>query len=80
MPDSNALQVFYGSIPVLLVIVSAVFQMHRDSKVQHVLLKDVLDRLGRIETGQDAIKGEVHGVKERLVVLETRAGSVFTGR
>jgi hypothetical protein len=53
MPDTQALQVFYGSIPVILVIVGAIFQMHRDAKIQTVLLQDILARLGRIETKLD---------------------------
>jgi hypothetical protein len=50
MPDNQALQTFYGSIPVIVVILGALLQMHRDSKVETVLLQDILARLGRIET------------------------------
>jgi hypothetical protein len=52
-PDLQALQVFYGSIPVILVIVGAILRMHADAKTQIVLLQDIAARLGRIETKLD---------------------------
>jgi hypothetical protein len=50
MPDNQALQTFYGSIPVIVVLLSALLQMHRDFKVQTVLLQDILARISRIES------------------------------
>jgi hypothetical protein len=63
MPTDQALQVFYGTVPLILVLVAAILQMHRDAKTQQVLLKDILDRLGRIEAA-------VTDQNKRITVLE----------
>ena len=52
-PDLTALQIFYGSIPVILVILGAILRMHADAKTQIALLQDILARPGRIETKLD---------------------------
>ena len=63
MPTNAALQTFYGTIPLILVLASLYFR-------EQMLLKDILERLRRIE--------ETLGkVKERLVTLETRAGVIY---
>ena len=42
MPDHSALQTFYGTIPLILVIAGSFLR-------GNMLLKDILARLGRIE-------------------------------
>ncbi len=74
MPDNQALQVFYGTVPLILIVVAAWLR-------ESMLLKDILARLTRVETELSQFKSEVRKdlgeVKERLVVLETRAGSIY---
>jgi hypothetical protein len=70
MPNNQALQVFYGTIPLILIVVGAWMR-------ESMLLKDILQRLGNIETSAKEIHKEISGVKERLTVLETRAGIIF---
>lgn len=69
-PDNQALQVFYGTIPLILVVVGAWMR-------ESMLLKDILNRLGNLETEAKAIHKELSSIKERLTVLETRAGIIF---
>lgn len=63
MPDHEALQVFYGTVPLIIVILGIWFR-------EQMLLKDILERLRNIEKvlGQN---------NERLTALETRAGIIF---
>jgi Tfp pilus assembly protein PilO len=81
MPDNQALQVFYGTVPLILIVVAAWLR-------ESMLLKDILARLGRLETELTQFKNEVRQefsevnkelgqIKERLVVLETRAGIIY---
>jgi hypothetical protein len=63
MPTNQALQVFYGTIPLILVLAAIYFR-------EQMLLKDILSRLGRIED----FMGQA---KERLTTLEARAGIIF---
>lgn len=70
MPNNQALQVFYGTIPLILIVVGAWMR-------ESMLLKDILQRLGNIETSVKEIHKEISGVKERLTVLETRAGILY---
>jgi hypothetical protein len=62
-PTSEALQVFYGTVPLILVAAGAMLQMHREAKTAHLLLRDILERLRNIET--------------RLAALESPAGIVY---
>jgi hypothetical protein len=81
MPNNQALQVFYGSIPLILVLGGIFFR-------EQLLLKDILKRLGNLEARLDQFKTEVRAefketktelskIKERLTVLETRAGILY---
>ncbi|MBV9745164.1 MAG: hypothetical protein JO099_15490 [Acidobacteriia bacterium] len=81
MPDNQALQVFYGTVPLILIVVAAWLR-------ESMLLKDILARLGRLEKELGDFKNEVRKefgevnrelgqIKERLVVLETRAGIIY---
>jgi hypothetical protein len=63
MPNNQALQVFYGTVPLIIVILGIWLR-------EQMLLKDILERLRSIET----ILGKNN---ERLTVLETRAGIIF---
>jgi hypothetical protein len=63
MPNAQALQVFYGTIPLILVLGGIFFR-------EQLLLKDILTRLTKVEE-------KLGKVIERLVVLETRAGIVY---
>lgn len=76
-PTGQALQVFYGTLPLILIILGVWFR-------ENTLLKDILARLGRIEDRMnrieermDRIEGKLHDIDKRLVVLETRAGLIF---
>lgn len=42
MPNNQALQVFYGTLPLILIVLGVWFR-------EQLLLKDILARLGRIE-------------------------------
>ena len=74
MPDNQALQVFYGTVPLILIVVAAWLR-------ESTLLKDILKRLGNVETAlgqfRDEVRRDLGQIKERLVVLETRAGIVY---
>ena len=70
MPTNQALQVFYGTIPLILIIAGVWFR-------EQMLLKDILARLGRVETKIDAIDARIGKVENRLTVLETRAGVIY---
>jgi len=73
-PTGDALQVFYGTIPLILVLGAHFVR-------EQLLLQDILKRLTNLEAALAAFKDEVHkdfgSVKERLVALETRAGIIF---
>jgi hypothetical protein len=64
------LQVFYGTIPLILVVIGAWLR-------ESMLLKDILKRLGNLEVAVSGIKDELSKIKERLAVLETRAGVIY---
>lgn len=70
MPSIEALQVFYGTIPLILVVIGAWLR-------ESMLLKDILKRLGNLELAVSGIKDELSKIKERLAVLETRAGVIY---
>jgi hypothetical protein len=48
---------------------------------ESMLLKDILARLGRLETAlaefKDEVRGDLSKIKERLAMLETRAGVIY---
>jgi hypothetical protein len=48
MPNNQALQVFYGTLPLILIILGVRFRVQ-------MLLKDILACLGRIETKMDSL-------------------------
>jgi hypothetical protein len=74
VPTNEALQVFYGTIPLILVVIGVWLR-------ESMLLKDILARLGRLETSlaefKDEVRGDLSKIKERLAVLETRAGVIY---
>jgi hypothetical protein len=70
MPNSQALQVFYGSIPLIVVLAGIYFR-------EQLLLKDILKRLSNLEVGLTAIKDWMIKVEHRLTTLETRAGVIY---
>ena len=63
MPTNQALQVFYGIIPLILVLAAIYFR-------KQMLLKDILERLRTVRT-------TLVDVVRRLTILETRAGIVY---
>lgn len=67
MPTTQALQVFYGTIPLILVIAGVWFR-------EQLLLKDLIERLGRIEK---TLTDWMPKIERRLTTLETRAGVIF---
>jgi hypothetical protein len=70
MPNTQALQVFYGTIPLILVIAGVWFR-------EQMLLKDILDRLGKIEAWTQKTEEWMRKIERRLTTLETRAGVIF---
>ena len=70
MPNNQALQVFYGTLPLILILIAAWMR-------ESMLLKDILGRLGKIEVAVAGVKEELSKIKERLVALETRAGGIY---
>jgi hypothetical protein len=66
-PTNQALQVFYGSIPLILVIIGYYTR-------EQMLLKDILARLTRIET---TFAEWMPKIERRLTTLETRAGVIY---
>jgi hypothetical protein len=74
VPDNQALQVFYGTVPLILIVVGAWLR-------ESMLLKDILARLGRLERElgdfKDEVRKDLSDIKQRLTVLETRAGIIY---
>jgi hypothetical protein len=70
MPSNQALQVFYGTLPLILIILGVWFR-------EQLLLKDILARLGRIEDRLNRMDDRLANVERRLTVIETRAGVIF---
>jgi hypothetical protein len=74
VPDNQALQVFYGTVPLVLIVIAAWLR-------ESTLLKDILKRLGNLETSvaqfKDEVRRDLGQIKARLVVLETRAGVIY---
>ena len=66
MPTTQALQVFYGTVPLILILVGIWLR-------EQMLLKDILERLRTVEA-------TLVDVVRRMTVLETRAGIVYQGR
>jgi hypothetical protein len=63
MPTNQALQVCYGTLPLILVIAGICLR-------EQMLLKDIVTRLGRIE-------GWLQRAEGRLSALEARAGIIY---
>jgi hypothetical protein len=63
VPSNEALQVFYGTIPLILVIAGFHFR-------KRMLLKGILKQLGAIETRLTSIPEKLGQSRERLVALE----------
>jgi hypothetical protein len=71
MPNTQALQVFYGTLPLVIMIGWAAFN-------NSTLLKDILKRLGEVEKGLKEVTAGIGRLDGRLKVLESRAGIVYT--
>jgi hypothetical protein len=74
MPSNPALQVFYGTLPLILIILGVWFR-------EQLLLKDILARIGRLEERfekrmerlekrMERIEDKLSSVERRLTVLE----------
>jgi len=70
MPNSQALQVFYGTIPLVGAILWAAFS-------QRTLLQDILKRLSALEGRLKGVEDKLSTIVSRLTVLETRAGVIY---
>ena len=70
MPNTQALQVFYGTIPLILVIIGYYTR-------EQMLLKDILARLGKIENWMSITEEWMRKIERRLTTLETRAGVIY---
>jgi hypothetical protein len=64
MPDNQALQTFYGTIPLILVIAGVFFR-------SQLVWKDVLERLRRSEETLASLDKRVSVLDSRVAVLET---------
>lgn len=64
-PTNDALQVFYGTLPLVLIVIAAWFR-------ESTMLKDILSRLGRIEAKLDRIEEKLTDHGERVARLEER--------
>jgi hypothetical protein len=69
-PDNQALQVFYGTVPLILILIGVWLR-------ESLMLKDILARLTNMDTRLTSIDASLGKVRERLVTLETRAGVVY---
>ena len=63
MPTDQALQVFYGTLPLIQILVGIWLR-------EQMLLKGIVARLRLLEEG-------IKRISERLIVLETRAGVIY---
>ena len=63
-------QTFYGTIPLILVLLGVWFNTN-------LLLKDILTRLGKLETRMDEMQKEIHKLTQRIIALELRAGIIY---
>lgn len=63
-------QTFYGTIPLIVVLLGTWFN-------NQLLLKDLLARMGRLETEMKELKTEFGKIKERIIALELRAGIIY---
>jgi hypothetical protein len=70
LPNNQALQVCYGTIPLILILAAIWFR-------EQMLLTDILKRLGALETLVNQVKDQLALVKQRLIALETRAGVIY---
>ena len=66
MPTNQALQVFYGTLPLILIVAGAWMR-------ESMLLKDILARLGRIEGRLDKIEERLARVENKVEALEIKA-------
>lgn len=67
MPTTQALQVFYGTLPLIAALAAIWFR-------EQLLLKDIIERLGRVEK---TIGDWMPKIERRLTTLETRAGVIL---
>jgi hypothetical protein len=65
-----AWQTFYGTIPLIVVLLGVWLNTN-------LLLKDILVRLGKLESEIKEIHKEISKVKERIIALELRAGIIY---
>jgi hypothetical protein len=65
-PTNEALQVFYGTIPLILIVAAAWMR-------ESMLLKDILSRLGRIEDRLGGVEARLTGVEKKVEALEIKA-------
>jgi hypothetical protein len=70
VPHGQALQVFYGSIPLIIVFIGVYFR-------ESLVLRSILDRLSGIENRLTNIEKTVASIDRRVVMLETRAGVIY---
>jgi hypothetical protein len=66
MPTNEALQVFYGTLPLIAIVVAAWLR-------ESMLLRDILQRLGRIEARLGRIEERLTSVEKKVEALEIKA-------
>jgi hypothetical protein len=71
MPSNQALQVCYGTLPLILILIGI--------WLREQLCSDLLSTMRSSEDVMRHLIESVHKVEKRLVVLETRAGVIYQG-
>jgi hypothetical protein len=69
-PENQALQVFYGTVPLILILIGIWLR-------ESLLLKDILTRLTNLDVRLTSIDDSLRKVRERLITLENRAGVIY---
>lgn len=70
MPSQYALDVFIGTLPATLLFLTAWLRTMQTGKTDTMLLKNILDRLEKIDD-------RLGKISDRLTVLETKAGLIY---
>lgn len=65
-PTQDALQVFYGTLPLVLIVIGAWFR-------ESMLLKDILARLSKIEDRLLGVENRLTGLEKKVEGLEIKA-------
>lgn len=65
-----AWQTFFGTIPLIVVLLGVWFNTS-------LLLRDILTRLGKLESEIKEMQKEINKLTQRIIALELRAGIIY---